>query len=58
MLLEVQDAVLTQSMFAAADEPADQVFSVLGDICNVGGKLKPLLWEACEVVLLYGIQNK
>lgn len=45
MLLEVLDAVLTQPVFAATDQPSDQIFGVLRDICNMGGELEPLLWE-------------
>lgn len=43
VVLEVLDAVLTQSVLSAADESADQVLGLLGHVSHLLGELEPLL---------------
>lgn len=46
VLLELLDAVLTQPTLSTADQPLDQVFSILGHIRDVRGELETLLNSA------------
>lgn len=43
VVLEVLDAVLTQSVLSAADESADQVLGLLRHVSHLLGELEPLL---------------
>lgn len=46
VLLEVLHPILPQPALPAADQPLDEVFGLLGHVCDVGRELKPLLGGA------------
>lgn len=41
--LEVGDAVQTQAAFPGAEQPLDQIFSILRHVAHMGGKLETIL---------------
>lgn len=41
--LEVGDAVQTQTAFPGAEQPLDQIFSILRHVAHMGGKLETIL---------------
>lgn len=45
VLLEVLDAILTQSVLSAANESANQIFRFLRNICDLLWELESLLFK-------------
>lgn len=45
VLLEVLDAILTQSVLSAANESANQIFRLLRNICDLLWELESLLFK-------------
>lgn len=57
VLFKVIDAILAQPVFSAADQPADEIFSLLGNIRHLKWELEALLRKK-ELEYTWALQSK